>query len=180
MFDFITQSSAFLTILGTGLAYIITLGFLGSFGGDHDADTDHDNDSGHDTVSVFSPKIIAIFMVGFGAAGAIATHHDFGVTGATLFGLGGGAVLGAIAVAGLRLLHGQQASSEIVISDAINLTGNVTIDLPTVGFGEVSVVVKGQYLTYSASSRGTFIPRNTLVKVVAVEGTYLIVQSILS
>jgi len=174
------QFLAFLTILGVGLAYILVTGLLGHiFGGDNDTDGDvsGDNDSSHDTISVFSPKVIALFMVGFGAGGSVATYYDLGVIASTLIGLGSGFALGGIALLGLRLLYGQQASSEISIGDAVGLTGIVTIDIPAVGTGEVGVTVRGQYMTYFAASRGISIPRNTSVKIESVAGSYLIVQS---
>lgn len=173
----LTQFSAFLTILGLGFAYIVGTSILGAvFGLDHDADA-HDGDASHDheAISVFSPKVIAIFMVGFGGAGCLATHYGVSAVTATLIGLAGGSALGAAALFGLRLLHSQQASSEIHVTDTIGLSATVTLDIPTVGRGEVGVNVKGQYLTYSAQSRGVAFSRNTAVRIQAVEGSTLIV-----
>jgi membrane protein implicated in regulation of membrane protease activity len=181
MLDSITPSLAFLTILGIGFVYILGTSFLSALGMGDDTDADaHDGDSatGHDTISIFSPKIIAIFMVGFGGTGFIATHYGVGLALATLSGLGSGAALGALALFGLRLLHSQQASSEIRTSDAVGLPAIVLVAIPTVGHGEVGVSVKGQYLTYSASSRGVAFPRNTTVRVQAAEGSNLIVNQL--
>ncbi len=171
-----TQPLTFLTILVAGLVYILFTAALGHVVGGHGHDVSHDNDTGHDTISIFSPKIIAIFMVGFGAAGVLATYYGTDVIVATLWGVFGGGGLGGLALVGLRLLYSQQASSEILISDALNLSGLVTVEIPTVGAGEVAVTVKGQYLTYGATSRGVSIPRNSRVKVVAIEGNSLIVS----
>lgn len=175
---FSIQPLTFLTILGAGLVYIVLTAALSQFTGGDDTDASHDGDtdSGHDTISIFSPKIIAIFMVGFGAAGVLATHYGANVITATLSGVAGGGGLGGLALLGLRLLYSQQASSEIHISDALNLSGLVTVEIPTVGAGEVGVTVKGQYLTYGATSRGVSIPRNSRVRVAAVEGNSLIVS----
>ncbi len=178
MLDAITPSIAFLTILGIGFVYIVMTAFFSAIGIGDDADADtHDGDtsSDHDTISIFSPKIIAIFMVGFGGTGFIATYYGIGLALATLSGLGSGAALGGLALLGLRLLHSQQASSEVRTSDAVGLPATVTLAIPSVGHGEVSVTVKGQYLTYSASSRGISFPRNSTVRIQAAEGTNLIV-----
>lgn len=172
----LTQFTSFLTILAVGFVYILATSALGAIGGGHDADH-HDGDSSHDheTISVFSPKIIAIFMVGFGSAGCLATHYGLGAILATVAGLGGGLVLGSAALIGLRLLYSQQASSEIHISDAVGLTGTVTLAIPTVGRGEVGVSVKGQYLVYPAFSRGVAFAINSNVRIQAAEGSLLIV-----
>ncbi len=181
IFALITQQMTFLTILGAGLVYILTTSILGQFFGGHDGTHDgghdgHDNDSSHSTISIFSPKIIAIFMVGFGAAGTLSTHYGADVVIGTLVGVLGGGALGGLAFLGLRLLYSQQASSDIHISDAQGLTGSVLIDVPAVGAGEVGLSVRGQYLTYFARSQGIPIPRQTRVTVQSVDGNTLVVS----
>ena len=175
--DLSNQFLSFLTILGIGFTYIVGTSLLGAiFGLDDDADS-HDGDTSHDheTVSVFSPKVIAIFMVGFGAAGSLATYYGIDVILSSLIGLGGGAALGGLALFGLRLLHGQQASSEIRTSDTVGLPATVLVEIPTVGSGQVAVTVKGQYRVYNATSRGVSFPLNSTVRVQAAEGSNLIV-----
>lgn len=175
------QFITFLTILAAGFVYITVSALLGHIIGDHDGGHGggHGGHAGHhgqDTISVFSPKVIAIFMVGFGASGAIGTYYGINVILATLSGIGGGIGLGALALGGLRLLYGQQVSSEVYIDSALGLTGIVTLAIPADGMGEVGVTVKGQYLTYfAASTQSIAIPRNTSVKVQQVQGSYLLV-----
>ncbi len=172
------QFLTFLTILGIGFTYIVATSFLGMILGIGDDVDSHDGDASHDheTVSVFSPKVIAIFMVGFGGAGTLATHYGADPIISSLSGLTGGGILGTMALFGLRLLHSQQASSEINTSDAVGLPATVLVDIPTVGSGQVALTVKGQYLTYTASSRGIAFPRNATVRVAAAEGSHLIVN----
>src|SRR2546427_10386153 len=83
---------------------ITFLGFVLLAGGSllgHDHDADHDHDHGHETdqgneptVSIFSFKVIGAFIMGFGAAGAIAKYYDNGWLGASLSGLATGILLG--------------------------------------------------------------------------------------
>ena len=137
-----------------GLAYVAMLGLF-SFGHDHDVGG-HDHAAGDHpaehtpTVSVFSPKVIAIFMVGFGAAGFMASELHQSIFPATAWAAAGGAVIGGLAYAGLRLLYSQQVSSEVMISRVVGKTGTVTVTIPTDGVGEVSLTIDGQYLTYAA------------------------------
>ncbi len=173
------QFLSFLTILGMGFVYIVLGWLLSSILGDHadshsaDSSDGHgdSHDHNHETVSIFSPKVVAIFMVGFGAGGAIATHGTFGVVGSTLLGLATGVVFGVLGLTFMRALYSQQASSEIQTSEAIGRRGTVTIDIPQNGVGEVSLSLNGQYMTYSARSMsGVAIPRTHPVTVASTNG----------
>ncbi len=176
---FTPQFLTFLTILGAGFIYIV-LGWLFSHVlGDHaDAHSDgHDGDHNHETVSIFSPKVVAIFMVGFGAGGSIATSYAIGALGATLYGLGVGGLFGTIGLGFMRMLYAQQATSCVPMSAAIGQPAVVTSDIPMVGAGEVSLAVNGQYMTYSArSSSDDAVKRGSTVTIVGVQGTTLLVK----
>src|SRR2546427_6127535 len=79
---------------------ITFLGFVLLAGGSllgHDHDADHDHDHGHEadqgnepTVSIFSFKVIGAFIMGFGAAGAIADYYGggWGASSFSWFGKG--------------------------------------------------------------------------------------------
>jgi len=81
-------------------AFIIA---AGSFLFGHDIDHDVDHDVGHDagagegTISIFSTKVIATMLMGFGAAGAIARYYGLGYPASSAIGVGFGVVLAAIA-----------------------------------------------------------------------------------
>lgn len=109
------QFISFVSILGLGFIYIILTWIFSSFLGDH-ADTHHDgdvSDHGHETVSLFSPKVIAIFMVGFGSAGCVMTLLEYSIIISTLSAIGGGVGLGGCALFFMRLLYKQQSSSSV-------------------------------------------------------------------
>jgi membrane protein implicated in regulation of membrane protease activity len=157
----------------------------GSFllGHDHDADHDH-GDVGHEfsaeheaTVSFFSTKTLATFLMGFGAAGAIAVHYGANQLIASLVGVGCGLVLGFLMYCVLGFFYSQQASSLVPTSNATGATGTVTVSIADGQLGEVSLCVDGQYVTYSASSKDSQpIPKGQLVRVVRTVGSQLIVE----
>src|SRR6266576_1290218 len=108
-------------------AFIIAVGsFL--FGHDHDFDHDHDHDAGHGdhggvsgeaTISIFSTKVIATLLMGFGAAGAIAVHYGASTLVASLVGLGCGVALGGVMYFILELIYRQQCDSLVPTSAAV-------------------------------------------------------------
>lgn len=170
------QFMTFITVLAAGLAYILATGLFGAMGGhgDHVADG-HSAEHVNDTVSIFSPKIIAIFMVGFGAGGSLATHAGLHVLGASFTGLGSGLFLGAIALVGLRLLYSQQSNSEITASDALGHVATVSTAIPANGLGEVETTIRGQLLSYRARAITPF-SKGSSVKITAINGTEVTVS----
>lgn len=166
-------------------AFILVTGsFL--FGGDHDADHDH-GDAGHGveaggaepTISIFSTKVMGTWLMGFGAAGAIASAYGMNHLGASLVGLGCGLVLAALMYFLLGVFYKQQASSLVATPAAVGCTGTVTVSIDAQRVGEVGLTVEGQYLTYSARSKdGSPIPKGQLVRVVQTLGSQLVVEKI--
>ncbi len=163
-------------------AFIIVAGsFL--FGHDHDVDHDHDaggdGGDGHEdaTISIFSPKILATLLMGFGAAGAIAREYQMSYMIASLIGLGFGILLAALMYFALGIFYKQQASSLVPTSSAIGCTGRVTVSISQGGQGEVGVQVEGQYNSYLASAEnGAPISKGQAVRVVRTMGSQLVVE----
>ena len=163
-------------------AFVIVAGsFL--FGHDHDAGHDHGG-VGHDagggdsepTISVFSAKVIATLLMGFGAAGAIARHYELGYLAASLIGLLCGIGLGGVMYMVLSLFYRQQASSLVSTSSAVGCTGRVTVSISEGGQGEVGVQMEGQYCSFLASSQdGHPIAKGQPVRVVKTLGSQLVV-----
>lgn len=177
-----TQLMVFTVCIGAGIAYLVVSWLLGQFGADHadgDGHVDIDHaDAGHGTVSIFSPKIIALFCVGLGAGGALATVYGFGMTTSSLIGVASGGSLGGLMLAMLRALHGQQSTSSLELGSAIGRVGNVTVEVPPGGTGEIGLSVSGQYTTFFARANASdlSIPRGRTVKVVSVSGSTLIIE----
>jgi membrane protein implicated in regulation of membrane protease activity len=179
-----TQFLVFASLAGLGLLVTGASFFFG--GHDHDVDHghdgvghDHDTD-GHDgpTVSFFSPKVIFTFIIGFGAAGAIATAYGKSGAYSTIAGLITGLITGFLALLMLRGFYSQQSSSSIQPGDAIGKTGHVATEIPPNGLGEVSLSVRGSFITYSAKAKGGGrLTKGTTVKVVQDLGGMLLVET---
>lgn len=161
-------------------AFILVAGsFL--FGHDHDMghDAGHDGDAGGDepTVSIFSTKVLATLLMGFGAAGAIAKHYKMDYLPASLIGLAFGILLGGVMYGILSVFTKQQASSLVATSSAIGCSGTVTVSIGANSLGEVGLDVQGLYATYLARSKdGSPIVKGLTVRVVKTVGSQLVVE----
>ena len=189
-----SQELTFLNILLCGLVYIVVISLF-SLGHDHEpghggGHGSHGSHGSHGaatpgqsmpSLNVLSPKVISIFMAGFGAAGFISSELHHSIFASTAWGFVGGLVIGTCAYAGLMLLYGQQATSEVSSSDAIGKVGAVTVTIPVDGTGEVSVSINGLYQTYPArlsTSRmaGKNYSPGTPVKIDSAFGSTLLVS----
>jgi membrane-bound ClpP family serine protease len=154
------------------------------FGHDHEFDHDHDHgaqiDHGHDAeggdqpvVSIFSIKVIATFIMGFGAGGAIAAYYSAGPLAASGVGAGTGFILGLLMYAVMRLIYSQQATSLVATENVKGMTGTVTVAIGKDAVGEVAVINR-HYL--ARSSDGNPIERGRTVSVVDTVGSDLVVS----
>jgi membrane protein implicated in regulation of membrane protease activity len=170
--------AAFIVVAGAFL-----FGHDHDFGGDlgHDFDHGFDHDAGPDThgmVSIFSTKVIFTFIMGFGAAGAIAQYYGTGYPLASLIGVAAGIVL-AVLMYGIILLFTEQQSNSIVAMNALlGCTGTVTVPIDQGGLGEIGVSVGGEYRTYTARTQGSAaLPKGHAVRIVNVGGSVLTVDA---
>ncbi len=169
-------------IIFTALAFGAFILVAGSFLFGHD--TDHDADAGHDvgggeeaTVSIFSTKVLGTMIMGFGAAGAIATHYGATDLIASLIGVLCGVLLAAIVYGILEIFYTQQSSSLVPTSSAVGCSGSVTVSIADGLPGEVGLYLEGQYRTFSATSGdGKPIPKGQTVQVVRTLGSHLVVE----
>jgi membrane protein implicated in regulation of membrane protease activity len=183
MLDSLFNSSQ--TLLFTAIAVGSFLFVAGSFlfGGDHHDVGDHDHDVGGDfhdndaSLSLFSPKVIFTFLLGFGAAGAVASHYELRTHWCVLIGIGCGICLALVAYGMLTLIYKQQATSLINTNNAIGRTAQVLTEIPPNGTGEVGLEVQGQYQTYLARARrNDGIPKGSRVTVVENQAGQLVVE----
>lgn len=183
LWESITQAGQTTVFISIGLIGFVYLAISALFGGlGHDADGGHDagTGDGHDgdtAVSIFSFKVIAIFLVGFGGVGAIASHQDKSVAFSVLAGLGSGVLFGFVGLAMLRAMYRQQSNSAIDTNNAVGRIGQVTINIPRDGVGEVGVTVQGSYSAFSARTEsGEPLISGRRVKVKSNAGGQLIVE----
>ncbi len=169
--------------LALGAFFVVAGAFL--FGHDdlgHDVGADAGHDVGHDgdgTISIFSTRVIFTFLMGFGAAGAIATYYGAGYPIASLIGVASGIVLGAIMYGILVLFIKEQSSSVISQRSFVGQTGTVTVPIDANGTGEVGISAGQSYRAYSARSKdSSAIDKVRQVKIVESSGSMLIVEEI--
>jgi len=166
LWEIISQTSQSLVFFSIGLLGFLYLGFTAALGGfGHDMDSGgHDVGGGHDVhggdshgnetvISIFSPKVISIFLVCFGGIGFAASVSGASTFWSIISGLATGIALSFFALILLRAFYRQQSSSTVDTNQAIGRTGQVTISIPKDGVGEVGVTVAGTYMTYSARTQ---------------------------
>lgn len=173
----------FVAIACVGLLFLIVSGL---FGHDHDhdvgADHDHDHDTGADhgadgshispSISIFSTKVIATFLLIFGSTGAIAYYSKLGWLGSSLIGFVSGIIIAALMYWILNLMYKQQASSLIPTEEAVNTTGTVEVTISPGQPGKIQLSIKGQSKTYIAYSADKKTHKcGALVKVARTEGS---------
>jgi hypothetical protein len=181
---FVAGFSAFAVFLGIasiGFLFLVISFLFGEFFGHgdlggHDADFHGDvhADAG---VSIFSTRVLSVFVTAFGGFGAIGVHLGYGTEVSTALGVAGGLVFGSIIYLFASFLFSQQASSEIRMSELCGGMAHVSVAIPKGGVGQVRCTVGESVVEKIARSRdGQQIPINTLVKIETVVGETVVVR----
>jgi hypothetical protein len=180
------EMSSFTVFLGIGsigflfLLLSFAVGEISDlFGGldvDHDHDVAHDGDHGAGP-SPFSTRVLAMFVTAFGAAGALATHYGLSPVPASGVGLVSGMVFGSVVYAFARLLHGQQASSQVKAAEFIGAPARVIVAIPAQGLGQVRCRIGEELVDRIArTADGSAAPANSMVRIDDVVGEIVIVS----
>ena len=138
----------FVSIAIVGFLFVAGAVIFGHGDLDHSMDhaVDHGGGDGADgTISIFSTRVIATFVMGFGATGAIARINDASYLVSSLIGAGSGIVLAALMYAILFVLVKEQSTSVISTSDLVGAKGQVTVPIEGGRAGEVGISFRGQY-----------------------------------
>ncbi len=167
---------AWITLFGLGMLAVSHL-----FGGDHDHDHDHDHghdsDHGSGNMSIFSIKVFWMFLVGFGAGGFFSANAGSQVLTASMWGLFGGFIMGAIGYFLMNAFYTRQGNSIIKTSSVVGSIGIVDVAILPGQYGEVRCNVGTHSETFQAQSRiGTPIPISSHVKIVQAIGSTLVVE----
>jgi membrane protein implicated in regulation of membrane protease activity len=142
----------------------------------HDADF-HGDVHGGPGVSIFSTRILSVFITAFGGFGAIGIHLGHSTEVSTVIGVAGGLVFGTIIYLFASFLFSQQASSEIRVSDLAGNIAQVSVAIPRDGVGQVRCTLGESVVEKIARSQdGEQIPINALVKIEAVVGETVVVR----
>ncbi len=175
--------TVFLAIGGVGFLFLLLSFVIGEIadlmGGvevDHDHDVAHDGDPMGAGPSPFSTRVLAMFVTAFGAAGAIATHYGMTPLPASGIGIVSGVACGAVVYAFARMLHGQQAASQIRSAEFIGQTARVIVAIPKDGVGQVRCRIGEELVDRIARTRdGRAAPDNSMVRIEEVVGEVVIV-----
>lgn len=93
---------------------------------------------------------VAGFLGAFGFGGALALGATGSMAVAVLVGVVAGAGFGALAAWGTRQLQRGGDEGTVRSSALVGLTGTVVSDIPTQGYGQISVVVAGHLTKLNA------------------------------
>jgi len=142
----------------------------------HDADF-HGDVHGGPGVSIFSTRILSVFVTAFGGFGAIGIHLGHSTEVSTVMGVVGGLVFGTLIYLFASFLYSQQASSEVRVSDLAGVVAQVSVAIPKGGLGQVRCTLGESVVEKIARSQdGEPIPANSLVKIEAVVGETVVVR----
>jgi len=176
-----------LVFLTLALAGFVLLVFGWIFGHDHDFGHDFSHDFGHDmghdvdqegTISIFSLRVLATFVMGFGAAGFVCVwKYKTNNLAASIAGSGFGFAIATLMYSFMRILTKQQGTSSFPLSSLVGSEGIMIVAIDPDETGQVGITFKGQYDTYLAVAKsGKAIHKGKSVRVVAVSGNELVVE----
>ncbi|HZE89740.1 MAG TPA: NfeD family protein [Verrucomicrobiae bacterium] len=164
-----------------GLLFLLVMLFVGEVFGDHEVHVEG-GVGGHEALehgpgpSILSARVIAAFLTAFGGGGVISRYYNLSHPASSGIGIACGIVLAGLVYQFARLLHSQQASSEIRMEGLIGRTAEVTVSIPKGGLGQVTVAAGGERSTQIArSADGGAIPVGTDVTITEMRGDSLVV-----
>ena len=166
-----------------GFIFLLAMLFIGDIGGDHDFgghdlgghDVTH-GDADHGGPGLFSARIMAAFLTAFGVGGVVGRYYGLSHPAASGVGVLGGIVMAGLVYQFAKVLHSQQASSEVRVNSLIGKHAEVSIAIPASGLGQVVVVASGERSEHIArGANGVAVPRGTEVVVTGLRGDSLIV-----
>ena len=160
------------------LTVMLVVGDL--FGGDHDA-AGHEIgvdavDAEHGGPGIFSVRIMAAFLTAFGVGGVVGRYYNLSHPAASGLGVLFGFVMATVVFQFAKLLHSQQASSEIKMSSLVGKTAEVSVGIPAGGVGQVTLSVGGERSEHIARAAGPeALPRGSEVVITGLRGDGLVV-----
>ena len=133
-------------------------------------------DASHD-FGVFDSRVIAVFLTAFGGFGVIGAALGYGAFAASLFGLLGGAIFGAIVFYFGKLLYNQQSSSSVSAENLIGRTAQVVVGIKPGGLGQIACRVGEERVEKLArTSGGAEIKAGQIVRIESVGSDSVLVS----
>ena|SRR5262245_23409031 len=159
-------------VLGGGLL-LLTLIFDDLFGGILNA-----LHLGWDMGGVSPTPVVLGFLAMFGVGGLFGVHSlGLGPGPATLVGGAAGVLGGAVVFGAFRILGAAQSTESFSLEDMVGSTGRVAVGIPANRYGSVLISFAGASHNMGATA-DVEIPAGRVVKVVAVAGSNLVVESV--
>ncbi len=160
------------------LTVMLVVGDL--FGGDHDA-AGHEIgvdqvDAEHGGPGIFSVRIMAAFLTAFGVGGVVGRYYDLSHPASSGLGVLFGFAMATVVYQFAKLLHSQQASSEIKMVSLVGQTAEVSVAIPAGGVGQVTITMAGERSEHLARAAGAdALPRGIEVVITGLRGDGLVV-----
>ncbi len=174
----ISAFAIFLGIAAIGFLFLVVSFLLGEIFGHGDIGA-HGGDVHGDAhgVSIFSARVLSVFVTAFGGFGAIGIHLGYRIEVSTGIGLLGGVVFGALIYLFASFLYSQQASSDIRVSELVGRIAQVTVAIPQNGLGQVRCSLgEGIVEKIARTHDGKAVPVNTSVRIESVVGETVLVR----
>ncbi|MCS7026336.1 MAG: YqiJ family protein [Bryobacteraceae bacterium] len=174
LFPSLSAFAVFLILGGAGFLFLLVSLVFGEIL-EHFGDLDQGGGL-HEGPSLFSPRVISVFLAGFGASGAIASAYGASPLLASGIGFASGIALAAVIFVFAKFLFGQQATTSVDSADVVGQLARVVVGIPRDGLGQVRCKVGESLVDRIARSKdGAPIPENATVKIEEVVGEIVIV-----
>jgi membrane protein implicated in regulation of membrane protease activity len=169
----------YIALAAFGFLLLVGMLVIGDvFGGDHDTSGDSalDGHGDHGGPGIFSVRVMAAFLTAFGVGGVVGRYYGLSHPAASGVGVVAGVVMAALVYQFARVLHGQQASSELQMATLVGKHGEVSVAIPVGGVGQVAMSLSGERSEHLArAANGQAVPRGTAVVITALRGDSVIV-----
>ena len=132
---------------------------------------------GFDLGGVSPTPVLLGFVAMFGIGGLFGLHSfGLGPGGATLVGVVAGALGAGVVLGAFKALGRAESTETFSLEDMVGSTGQVSVTIPANRFGSVLISFAGASHNMTATANGE-IPAGRVVKVVAIAGNNLVVES---
>src|SRR5438067_12051141 len=132
---------------------------------------------GLDLGGVSPTPVLLGFVAMFGVGGLLGIHgFGIGIGLATLVGVVAGVIGAAVVLMAFRFLRQAESTDTFSLQDMVGSTGRVSVAIPANRFGSVLISFAGASHNITATANGE-IPAGRVVKVVAIAGNNLVVES---
>ncbi len=176
--EWLSQLSAFgvfLGIAGVGFLFLLVSLVFGEAFEHMGVDADHGFD--HGGPSFLSARGISVFVTTFGCIGAAGVSYGLSTAAASGAGFGGGLFFASLLFLFAKFLYGQQASTDVKVTDVVGQIARVIVAIPAGGVGQVRCRVGEELVDKIARSRsGNAIGENCSVRIEEVVGEVVIVS----